>query len=248
MSRELFWAHKDSLAAQGVKGFSAFSLPHLLWLLFCLAVVALFVVIYRRSGDQRRDNLRKGIALFLILFEFFKLCVITLTGAPIASYLPLHICSFALFSILIDALWPQNRFFKQLMAFMFLPAAAIALLFPTVTGYPPLSFYPIHQFLVHSAIAAYIIAEYASGGIGPRYAGLWLSLLVTALLAALIYPINNAFGTNYLFLARHSNNPALKLIWGGDRRNRRDPLSSEACRSDHRSDACHVCRLCHFER
>jgi len=32
-------------------------------------------------------------------------------------------------------------------------------------------------------------------------------------LAALIYPINNAFQTNYMFLARHSNNPALKLVW-----------------------------------
>ena len=124
-----------------------------------------------------------------------------------------HICSFAEYTALIDALWPQNRFFKQLMAFAFLPAALIAILLPTVTAYPPLSFYAIHQFLLHAGIAAYIIARYAAGEIKPRYVGLWLTLLVTALLAGLIYPIDLAFDTNFMFLMRHLNNPALKLIW-----------------------------------
>ncbi len=62
MNRELFWAHKDSVAALGGKGFSVFSLPHLLWLAFCLAGIVCFTVIYRRSGDYRRDNIRKGIS------------------------------------------------------------------------------------------------------------------------------------------------------------------------------------------
>ncbi len=213
MSWELFWAYKDSVEELGGTGFSIFSLPHLLWILFCLTVIICITLFYRCSGDHQRDNMRKSIALFLILFEITKQCAGALTGAPSAKLLPLHLCSFAEYAILIDALWPQNRFFKQLMAFPFLPSAVIAFLLPTVISYPPLNFYAIHQFLLHAVITAYIIARYSAGEIKPRYAGLWLSLLVTAFLAALIYPINCAFQTNFMFLARYSDNPVLKLIW-----------------------------------
>ncbi len=213
MSWEIFWAHKDKLAELGVKGFSNFSLPHLLWILFCAASIACFAVCYCRGGARRRANMRSGMALFLILSEIAKQCVVDLTGVPGAGLLPLHICSFAEYAALIDALWPDNRFFKQLMAFAFLPAALIAILFPTVTVYPPLSFYAVHMFLMHGGIAAYIAARLAAGEIRPRYAGLWLTMLATAVLAGLIYPINLAFQTNFMFLMSHSNNPALKLIW-----------------------------------
>ncbi len=213
MNRELFWAYKDNVAELGGKGFSTFSPPHLLWILFCLVCVACFAAAYRRSGEGRRANMRKGMALFLILFEIGKQCVTALTGAPSAPLLPLHICSFAEYAALIDALWPQNRFFKQFMMFALLPAALIAILFPSVTPYPPLNFHAIHMFLMHAGIAAYIVARYAGGEIRPRYAGLWLSALATAVLAGLIYPLNRAFGTNFMFLMHHANNPALKFIW-----------------------------------
>ena len=213
MSRELFWAYKDDVAGLGGTGFSTFSLPHLLWILFCLACAVCAAAVYRRGGERRRANMRRGMALFLILFETGKQCVAVLTGAPAAPLLPLHICSVAEYAVLIDALWAQNRFFKQLMAFMFLPAAVIAILFPSVTPYPPLNFYAIHMFLLHAVIIAYIVARYAGGELHPRYAGLWLSVLATAVMAGLIYPLNAAFGTNFMFLMHHANNPALRLIW-----------------------------------
>lgn len=213
MSRELFWAYKDDVAGLGGTGFSTFSLPHLLWILFCLACVVCTAAVYRRGGERRRANMRRGMALGLILFEIGKQCVAALTGAPAAPLLPLHICSVAEYAVLIDALWEQNRFFKQLMAFAFLPAAVIAILFPSVTPYPPLSFYAIHMFLLHAAIIAYIVARYAGGEIRPRYAGLWLTALATAVMAGLIYPLNAAFDTNFMFLMHHANNPALRLIW-----------------------------------
>ncbi len=126
---------------------------------------------------------------------------------------PLHVCSFAEYTILIDALWPDIRLPRQLLAFPFLSSSVIALLVPTVTAYPPLNFYAIHQFVMHGMITAYIVARYAGGEIWPRYAGLWQSVLVLALLAVLTYPLNLAFGTNFMFLVMHSDNPALKLIW-----------------------------------
>ena len=121
--------------------------------------------------------------------------------------------SFSEYAILADAFWPENRVLKQLMAFAFLPSAFMALAFPTVTAYPPVSFYAIHQFVLHAGIAAYIIARYAAGEIRPRYAGLWISVLVIGILAIPIYLLDLKFGANFMFLVDHANNPVLKLLW-----------------------------------
>ena len=210
----LFWIHRDILDAMGVeRGFGLFSLPHLIWIGLMAAMTVLVSLLYGRAGERGRDNLRKGLALFLILFEIFKQCLMVLTGAPPLNYLPLDVCSYGEYVILADALWPQNRPMKQLLAFAFLPAAFMALLLPTVTVYPPVNFYTIHQFVMHGAIVAYSVARYAAGEIRPRYRGLWMTLLVFILLAAAVYRVNLAFDTNYMFLNGPFGNPVLKLLW-----------------------------------
>ncbi len=211
MHLELFWVHKDFFS--DAAGFSVFSTPHLLWLAFLAVLTAGYAVCYRRSGEIGQDNLRKMMALFLILFDIFKMCVMALTSAPIRQHLPLELCSLSEYTILMDALWPESRLPKQLMAFAFLPAAVMALVFPTVTAYPPISFYAIHQFLFHAGIVAYVIARYAAGEIRPNYAGLWLSVLVIGILSVPVYLLNLRFDTNYMFLMAHKGNPVLKLLW-----------------------------------
>ncbi len=71
----------------------------------------------RRRETHRRDNRLKGMALFLILFEISKQCVSQPVGVPAGQYLPLELCSFAEYAILIDAFCPRNRFGEQLLAF-----------------------------------------------------------------------------------------------------------------------------------
>ena len=213
MNREVFWLHNSLFGDAQVVGFSTFSMPHLLWLSFLLLLTVVFSLCYHRLGERGKDNLRRCMALFLILFDIFRLCVLALTDGPVKTLLPLHVCSFSIYMILVDALWPKNRFTKQPMAFIILPSAIMALLFPTVTAYPPISFYSIHQFLLHGAMASYSIARYAAGEIRPRYRGLWLSVLLAVILAVPIYTLNQHFETNYMFLRNHSNNPALKMLW-----------------------------------
>ena len=213
MIKNFFWMHKDAYNAIGGKGFSCFSLPHLIWLAGLLAGIILFSLLYRRFQGERRNNIRKCVALFLILFEIAKQCVVGLTGAPVAAHLPLHICSFAEYVILIDALWPENRFFKPLLCYAFLPSAFMALLFPTATVYHPLSFYTIHHFILHAGIVAYIIARYSAGEIRIGYKGVWLTFLEVCALAIPIYFIDKVFDVNFVFLMDHNNNPALMFIW-----------------------------------
>ena len=214
MNMDLFWLHKSFYGpGEADVGFSVFSAPHLIWLTLMAAFIAVFSFYYHRGNEDRRGNMRKSLALFLILFELFKLCLMALTGAPVREHLPLEVCSLAEYAMLADAFWPGNRFLGQLMAYIFLPAAIMALVFPTVTAYPPVSFYSIHQFVFHACIVAYIIARYAAGEIRPRYAGLWASALVIAVLTVPIYLLNAKFGTNFFFLMAHRDNAVLKPLW-----------------------------------
>ena len=128
MYRELFWVHKDFFSE--AVGFSVFSAPHLLWLAGLAVLITGYTVCYCRSGETGRDNLRKMTALFLVLIEIFKMCVMALTNAPIRQHLPLELCSLSEYTILLDAFWSRSRLPKQMMAFAFLPAAIMALVFP----------------------------------------------------------------------------------------------------------------------
>ena len=214
MRWDLFWVHKTFFGdAEADVGFSVFSAPHLIWLGLMVLLIAAFAVRYRRCDDTGRDNMRKGMALFLILFEIFKQCVVGLTGAPVTMHLPLQSCSFAEYTILIDALWPDNRLLKPVLCYAYLPAAFMALLFPTVTAYPPISFYAIHQFVLHAGIIAYILARYAAGDMRMNYKSVWVALGLILVPVLPVYLIDKISDINYMFLLRHSNNPALKFVW-----------------------------------
>jgi uncharacterized membrane protein YwaF len=100
-----------------------------------------------------------------------------------------------------------------MLSLAFLPAAILELLFPTVTPYPPLSFYAGHQFVFHAVIVAYIVALYAAGEVKPTFKGLWGTVVALAIMLILVYPINKNFNTNYIFLMHHEDNPILMMLW-----------------------------------
>ena len=214
MRLDLFWRHKSMLDAEGLDvGFGMFSVGHFIWFFLMTAGIAAFVLFYRRGDERRRGDMRKTMALFIILFEIFKQCVMALTGAPIERNLPLHVCSFAEYAMLADAMWPDERFLRQGFLFLFLPAAVMAVTFPTVTGYPAVNFYTIHQFVLHAGMAAYIIARYACGEFVPTYRGVWISLAQFLPIGFLIYLIDFGFDKNYMFLSSPSGNTMLTALW-----------------------------------
>lgn len=64
MTQNTFWMHKSIYTPLGGKGFSFFSLPHLIWLAVLFAAIALFAFVYCRGSAKRRGGMRKGTALF----------------------------------------------------------------------------------------------------------------------------------------------------------------------------------------
>jgi hypothetical integral membrane protein (TIGR02206 family) len=211
---EIFWAYSDVIAANHIKGFKFFSPPHLAWLAVIAAGVVFYTLAYRKGGEKTKDNLRKSIAVYLILAEFFKISVIALTGAPVHCNLPLHICSLGEFLILFDALWlNKNRLTGQVLIFEFLPGAFVTILMPNCVGYPAYSFYAVNFFVWHGAIVAYILAKYLAGEIRPRYVGIWQSMIAVYMQIIPVYFLDKAYDINYMFLMEHQDNPVLKLCW-----------------------------------
>ena len=208
----IFWNYIDP-DDPGDIGFGLFTKAHFTWLLVLAVLIAAITILYYRGDGKRRDNIRKCIALFLLFIEIFKQCLNSLNGIPHGIYLPLEICSFAEYTILIDAMWPDLRLTKQLLAFAFLPSALMALVMPSATIYPAISFYAIHQLTMHAGIVAYIIARYSAGEIRPRYSGIWLSILIALILSIPVYWINMLFGQNYIYLAGPAENSVINLVW-----------------------------------
>jgi len=194
-------------------GFGLFTKAHFTWLLVLAILITAFVYFYYKGSERRRDNMRKCMALSLICIEIFKQCVDSLNGLPAGIYLPLEICSFAEYTILIDALWPRLGVTKQLLAYAFLPAAFIALVMPSATTYPAISFYAMHQLIMHAAIMAYILARFKAGEICPSYRGVWITVLIIGGIMIPVYRLNVIFDQNYMFTADPGNNIILKAVW-----------------------------------
>ena len=212
-SWEIFWSYVDTLTAHGIGGFSLFSLPHFLWLAFLFLLIIAYIFVYHRGEEKTRDNMRKVLGLFLILFEIFKQCVMALTGAPTNVHLPLEICSFGEYAIILDAMWPKNRIMKQVLLLEFLPAAVIAIMLPSAIVYPPLNIYVAHQFIMHGGIIAYVVARYHAGEIELKYVGIWMSAIASLAEMVPIYFVDTTFRLNYMFLTSHADNPVLKMLW-----------------------------------
>lgn len=198
---------------QSINAMGMFTKMHFLWLLLLAVLTAIYVIAYDKGGDKRRDNMRKWMALFLILTELFKQCVNSFNDIPAGLYLPLEICTLAEYTILFDALWPNSRLTKHLLAFAFMPSAFMTLIMPGASNYPVMSFYLIHQLLMHAGIVAYIAAEFKAGELRPKYRGIWISILIITILIQPIIRINTIFGRNYMFLVDPAGNSVIELVY-----------------------------------
>lgn len=212
MKFENFWDYIPPDGA-GDTGFGLFTKAHFAWLLILAVLIAFFVIVYYQGGENRRDNMRKWTALFLIGIEILKQCVGSLNAIPPGTYLPMEMCSFAEYTILIDAMWPRGRTTKQMLAFAFLPAAIMALVMPSSTIYPAISFYAIHQLVMHAAIVAYIIARYKASEISPRYSGIWLTLLIINIIIIPIYLVDLHYDNNYMYLRGPAENAVIGMVY-----------------------------------
>ena len=206
-----FWTHRDNIP-EGL-GFGQFSIAHLIWVLAMVAMTVLITASYKKSDKEGRIKIRRIIAIVLAVSEVIKLIAVARDGIDVTMYLPLEICSFAAYAIMLDSVWTETKFFGEMLLTLFLPAAIMSLLFPTVTPLPAINFFTIHQFVFHGLIVAYVVARFASGEIELNYPGVWKSIGKIVVVAAIVYIIDVKFNRTFMFLTDTYGNPLLDVIW-----------------------------------
>lgn len=206
-----FWTHTD-LIEDGL-GYGQFTLAHLVWIFLMIAAIVITAIVYRSVDQNTRIIIRKTIALILIVGEIVKLLFIGRSEVKVSEYLPLEICSFGAYCVILDAFIMRDTFFGQMLLILFLPAATMAIFFPTTSRLPAINFYTIHQFIFHELIVAYAMMRFANGEIMMNYPDVWRSIFTIIIIVMFIYIVDVRFNRNFMFLRSTYDNPLLNVIW-----------------------------------
>ena len=206
-----FWTHKDNIP-EGL-GYGQFKPGHFLWLTFTVVLTVLYTLAYKNAELSTRVILMRSLGAILILSDVIKMFVLRRSDVVFTDYLPLEVCSFGAYFIVLDSIWYDGSFFLQVLLILFLPAAIMAVLVPTTTPLPVWNFYTIHQFLYHGLIIAYIVARFVCNEIPLGYSGVLASIPKILVLIGIMYAVDRIFNKNFMFLRDPYGNPLLQLIW-----------------------------------
>ncbi len=178
-----------------------FGQDHLIYLLVILLVSAAFLIFAKKTFDKERANkVATVLGIVALVHLFLEIPVLRLVlGLPLATSLPLHLCNFGMIMVGILLITRKQRAFN-LAYFWALCGASQSLLTPNLSYIFPhplaITFFTAHTIEIVGVLYAVIILK-----MRPRWSSIPKVMLVTAGLAALIFPINYIHpDANYMFL------------------------------------------------
>jgi len=192
-------------------GFEVFEPLHLGWLIAIGLLCISMSYIYYRCSEYQREWFRKGIGYTLLIAEICKVIVILATGKNLLFYLPIHLCGFAIFLILLHA-YRNNATIAEILFSLTIPGAFIALIFPGWANEPTMSFLHIHSFVYHALILTYPIMLLVTSEIKPDFRRLWKVAAFLVISIPPVYYFNKIYDTNYMFLNWPISNSPLMSI------------------------------------
>lgn len=204
-----YFLHKSQLP--GNVGFEMFGTVHLIWLAGIVMTVLGFCKFYKMLSQDGRKSCQRKLSLAMLLLEIYKDGVLIATGAFSLKYLPLHLCSMAIFIYMIHSFKP-NYITSEIIYSLCLPGAFLALLFPTWTAYPVINFIHLHSFILHALLIIYPFILLNAGDLIPNSKNLWISAVFLMGVVPPMYGFNKIFDTNFLFINKPSEINASLII------------------------------------
>ena len=180
-------------------GFSLYSAEHIFFVVMAGAVTAGLCIFARRSGAARFVGFRSALGAITLFCEIIRNINLAAGGAMGISYLPLHLCSLAVFFSFFHSLFPRETLGNFLYS-LCMPGAAFAILFPDWTAYPPFCLHSIIGFAAHTLLVAYPLCCVFSKSFTPCAKLLPRCFGILLLVAAPVYAFDRAFDVNYMFL------------------------------------------------
>ena len=203
---ELFLAERRDLPAGA--GFGLFTKWHFLALSGCLLLTAWILCRAGKTDPEKRTGFLRRLSLLLLLGNVLRDLFLLAIGRYGIGYLPLHLCSMAVFVFLGIAFLPENgfsrtrRFLGATALPLFLPGALTALLFPDWSDYPLFNLLCLHSFAWHALLLAFPLVLFLFGGVRPRFSDLRAPIAFLLLAVPPVYLFDRAFSVNYLFVLR----------------------------------------------
>lgn len=183
-------------------GFEPLGMAHLGMLGGLGVFICAVVLLGCRLRTAGRLRLLRGISVSMVLLELIKDLVLALQGAFSVGYLPLHLCSIAMFICLFWAYRPAWDGAGQCLYSLCLSGGVAALLFPDWSRMPLWHFQSLHSFFYHALLVAVPLTAVCSGMVRPRVRKVWKPMVFLGGAAVPVYGFDWLFGTNFMFL-RH---------------------------------------------
>ena len=192
-------------------GFLHFGRGHLTVLLVLAIISGAVIWLGCRLQEQQRMKLEKVMAVAMVVLELVKDLILALIGAFSVGYLPLHLCSMAMFICLYWAWHPHSDGAGQLLWSLCFAGGLSALLFPDWTDMPLWHFQSVHSFVYHAMLVQFSLLAVVSGQARPSLRSAWKAGVFLVAAAVPVYAFDRAFGTNYMFLLRPVPGTPLEL-------------------------------------
>lgn len=177
--------------------FVLFSNEHILIMVLGIIIGFVFLIM---GGITNRKGFAKLSAVIIFILKISELAYRHLVlGKDIVQLLPFHLCNLALILVIVMMYTKSKNLFQ--ISFFWAIGAPFAILTPDVTfgigDFATISFFITHFYIVFAVAYAYIYF-----GFRPTIFGFVESFIALNIVAVLVYFINDALGTNYLFVNR----------------------------------------------
>lgn len=181
---------------------------HIIALVFVL-LLNLFWTQLRGISEKQKLHIRQALAIVLILNEIgYHLWNIYYGTWNIQEHIPLHVCS-VLVWLSAPMLLKRNLYIYEFAYFMGIGGALQALLTPDVGiyGFPHYRFF--QTFISHGLLVSAPLYLTIVEGFRPTWRSLIRVIVGMNIYMLIVFFINQAIGSNYLFVAHKPYTPSL---------------------------------------
>lgn len=192
--------------------FDLFGPAHLATLGVIVAVAVLLPLAVRRLAPRAVRPVAWGLALLLVAQECFQLALLLQRHGPSPELLPLHLCSMAVWLSAWMLVTAGPRLY-EVTYFWGLGGTSQALLTPDLAvGFPSVPY--LMFYLGHGLVIVAVLYATLAFRLRPRQGAIGRVALITLAYAAVVFGINVALGTNFLFLIAKPGGASL-MDWLG---------------------------------
>lgn len=169
---------------------------------------------FRKADQKKRKRILKRVSRVPLTLETVQDAVLVAEHKMSAQYLPLHLCGQAMFLEPLHASLKDGNVKQELgnmIYSLFLPGAAMALVFPGWNNLPVMNGISLKKYTAHFFLVLYGILIYEDGQVQLEKKTFLEDLIYLYGVALLLWPFNNRFNTNYLYT--HEPVDPLRRIW-----------------------------------